>query len=141
MIQRVQTLYLLVAALLLGLFLGFADTWLAVAGRAFGWMPGVVYGLGALTAAVALVAVFLYKQRATQAKVITAAQWLDLLLTVVLAAALGYLAFRTDTDLTEAGALGTVALLLPVLAYVALRLARWGVQRDADLVRSMDRLR
>ena len=141
MIQRIQTVYLLVAALLLGLFLGFVDLWLAVAGEVFGWLGPAVYGLGGLTAVVALVAVFLYKQRATQAKVILAAQWLDLALVLVLAAALGVLNFRDDLHLTEVGAVGLASLLLPVFAYVALRMARLGVRKDIDLVRSMDRLR
>jgi hypothetical protein len=141
MIQRVQTVYLLAAALVLGLFLGFVDLWLALAAEAFGWLGPVVYGLGGLTAVVTLAAVLLYKQRATQAKVIAAAQWLDLLLFVVLAGVVGYLSFRTDADVTAPGAVGFAVLLLPVFAYVALRLARMGVQKDIDLVRSMDRLR
>lgn len=141
MIQRIQTVYLLTAALLLGLFLGLADAWLVVAGEAFGWLGPAVYGLGGLTAVVALVAVFFYKDRATQGKVVMAAQWLDLLLVLVLAGVVGYLSFRTDTDLTTAGAVGFAALLLPVFAYLALRLARQGVRKDVDLVRSMDRLR
>jgi nitrate reductase gamma subunit len=141
MIQRVQTVYLLVAALLLGFFLGFVDLWLVVAGEAFGWLGAVLYGLGGLTAVVALVAVFLYKRRATQAKVVLAAQWFDLLLVLVLAVVLGALSFRTDADLTAAGAVGFAVLLMPVFAYVALRLARMGVRKDIDLVRSMDRLR
>ena len=141
MIQRVQTVYLLVAALLIGLFLGFVDIWLAVAGEAFGWLGAVVYGLGGLTAVVALVAIFLYKQRAQQARVVRAAQWLDLLLVVVVAGVVGYLSFRTDADLSTAGPVGYAVLLMPVFAYVALRLARLGVQKDIDLVRSMDRLR
>ena len=141
MIQRIQTVYLLVAALLLGLFLGFADLWLVVTGEMFGWLGPVIYGLGGLTAVVALVAIFLYKQRATQAKVVMAAQWLDLLLVLVLAVVLGVVSFQTDVDLMAAGAVGVVVLLMPVFAYVALRLARLGVQKDIDLVRSMDRLR
>lgn len=141
MIQRIQTVYLLAAALLLAFFLGFADLWLAVAGEAYGWLGVVVYGLGGLTAVVALVAVFLYKQRATQVKVILAAQWLDLLLVLVLAVVLGLLSFGSDTSLMAAGAVGVAVLLMPVFAYLALRLARVGVQKDIDLVRSMDRLR
>jgi hypothetical protein len=141
MIQRVQSLYLLVAALLLGVFLGFVDVWLAMAEEAFSWLSPVVMTLGVATMVVALGAVFLYKQRANQAKAILAAQWLDLLLVVVLAAVLGTLAFTTDADFTEAGALGYAVLLMPVFAYVALRMARLGVQKDIDLVRSMDRIR
>jgi hypothetical protein len=141
MIQRVQTIYLLLAALLLLLFLGFVDVWLAVAERAYGWLSPVVTTLTVATVVVALGAIFLYKQRAKQAKAVLAAQWLDLGLVVVLAGVLGALAFTTDADLTEAGALGYGVLLLPIFAYVALRLARRGVQKDIDLVRSMDRLR
>jgi membrane glycosyltransferase len=141
MIQRVQSLYLLVAALLLGIFLGFVDVWLAMAEEAFSWLSPVVMTLGVATLVVALGAVFLYKQRARQATAIRVAQGLDLALVVVLAGVLGYLAFRTEADFTEAGALGYAVLLMPVLAYVALRLAQLGVKRDIDLVRSMDRLR
>jgi hypothetical protein len=141
MLQRVQTLYLLAAALLLVVFLGFVDVWLAVAGDAFGWLGAVVYGLGGATALVAFGAVFLYKERARQARAVMAAQWLDFALVLVLAVVIGVLAFTTDADFTEAGALGYAVLLMPVFAYVALRLAQMGVKRDIDLVRSMDRLR
>ena len=141
MIQRAQTLYLLFAAVLLLIFLGFVDVWLAVAGEAFGWLSAVVYTLGVATAVVALGAVFFYKERAKQMRVVAAAQWLDLALVLVLAGVLGALSFTTDVDLTEAGALGVGVLLMPVFAYVALRMARLGVKRDIDLVRSMDRLR
>ncbi len=141
MIQRIQTLYLLVAALLIGLFFGLADDWFVVAGETFAWLRPLAYGLAALTALVALVAVFLYKQRALQRRVIAAAQALDLVLVAVLAGTLGFLAFRTDADLTTAGAVGFAALLMPVFAFAALRLAQRGVQKDEQLVRSMDRLR
>ena len=141
MLQRVQTVYLLVAALLLGLFLGFVDVWLAAAGEAFGWLMPVTLLLGSVTLLASLGAIFLYKQREKQARVVSAAQWLDLILLLVLAVTLGLLSFGTDADLSEVGTVGVVVLLMPVFAYVALRLARRGVQKDIDLVRSMDRLR
>lgn len=141
MIQRVQTVYLLIAAVLLLVFLGFVDVWLALAGDAFGWVGAAVYGLGGVTTLVALGAIFLYKQRARQERMIAAAQWLDLALFAVLAGVVGVLAFTTDADLTVAGALGYTVMLMPVVAYVALRMARLGVRKDIDLVRSMDRLR
>jgi hypothetical protein len=106
-----------------------------------GWLVLVTTVLAVAAMAVALGAVFFYKQRETQARVVIAAQGLDLLLLAVLAGALGFVAFRTDADLTEAGAVGFAVLLLPVFAYVALYLAKRAIQRDVDLVRSMDRLR
>ena len=115
--------------------------WLAAAGDAFGWLMPVMLGLGVAALVAALAAIFFYKRRETQAKVVTAAQWLDLLLLVVLAVALGLLSFGTDAELGETGAVGVAVLLMPVFAYVALRLAKRGVQKDIDLVRSMDRLR
>ncbi len=141
MIQRVQTVYLLFSAILLLLFLSFAGSNLGAFLAGLTWAMPVAYALAGLTAAVAFVAVFLYKQRATQAKVVMAAMWLDLLLVLVLAGAMGYLSFAAEGAVTPIGMAGYGALLLPVVAYVGLRMAHRGVKQDIELVRSMDRLR
>ena len=141
MIQRIQTVYLLVGALLLGFFLVLAPAWFEAVSLYAGWVIPVLYVLAGVTAAAALLAVFFYKQRARQATMIAAALWLDLALVMVLVGAQGYLSFQTDADLTAAGAAGFAVLLLPIFAYVAFRLAKRGVQKDMDLVQSMDRLR
>lgn len=141
MIQRIQSVYLFAGALLLVLFVVLGEAWLGVVGVAFPWLTPVAYALTGLSALTALIAVFLYKQRDTQAKVILAAQWLTLLLVLVLAATFGILSFRTGEELSAAGITGLMVLLLPVVAYVCLSLARRGVKKDIALVRSMDRLR
>ena len=137
MIQRPQTLYLLIGAFLLVLFFALSGAWVDGVAVAAPWLGTVAYALAALSAVVALVAVFLYKTRERQRTVIGVAMWMVLVLVLVVAVGL-FLAQQTPIAGAEARYL---AALLPLGAYVSLRMARRGVQKDVDLVRSMDRLR
>lgn len=138
MIQRIQTLYLAAGALLLALFVALGDGWASQIAEEQAWLGMTGYGLAVLTAVVALVAVALYKNRNLQRQVILAAQWLDLILVVVVLAGL-YLSTESSAPTAPVG-LYLVALQ-PVAAYVLLRLARQRVVADIEVVRSMDRLR
>ena len=138
MIQRIQTLYLAAGALLLALFVALGDGWASQIAEEQAWLGMTGYGLAVLTAVVALVAVALYKNRTLQRQVILAAQWLDLILVVVVLAGL-YLSTESSAPTAPVG-LYLVALQ-PVAAYVLLRLARQRVVADIEVVRSMDRLR
>ena len=82
MIQRIQSLYLVAGALLLALFVALGSTWATAIAQEQAWLGTLGYVLAGVTALVALVAVFLYKNRELQRKVIHAAQWLDLALVV-----------------------------------------------------------
>lgn len=141
MIQRLQSLYLLFAALFLVLFLVFGEVWRTVIAATYPWITPVSIVLGGLAALVALVAVFLYKDRATQRKVVLAAQWLNLTLVFALVGGLVALTLNDDVAIGVEAVSVYLTLLLPVVAYVFLRLARRGVENDIALVRSMDRLR
>lgn len=141
MIQRLQSLYLLFGALFAGLFLVIGDAWYAAVGPAYPWAIPVATILCALTVLVALGAVFLYKDRPKQRKVIQVAQWLDLGLVFVTVGALGALALGDGSGLGAEATPVYLVVLLPVVAYVFLRLALRGVEKDIALVRSMDRLR
>jgi hypothetical protein len=141
MIQRLQSLYLLFAALFVGLFLVIGDAWYAAVGPVFPWATLVATVLGGLTALVALAAVFLYRDRKKQRTVIRAAQWLDLLLVLVVVGCVIALSFGGAAGLGVAAVPVYVTLLLPIVGYVFLRLALRGVEKDIALVRSMDRLR
>ena len=140
MIQRIQSLYLLFGAALVVLFLVLGAAWQDTLGAVYTWLTPTALVLGGLTALAALAAVFFYKDRQLQRKIVLAAQWLDLALVLVLVGALAAvslndeIAFVADTSLY-------LSLLLPLVAYVMLRLARRGVEKDIALVRSMDRLR
>ncbi len=141
MIQRIQTVHLLIAAALVGLFIGLANGWLAGLATVSEWLPSVAYGLAGATALATLVSVFLYKQRLRQRKVVGAAMALDLLLVLFLVGVLAAESLNGETAPTAAELTAASVLLLPVLAYAFLGLARRGVRRDNELVRSMDRLR
>ena len=141
MIQRLQSLYLLFAAAFLVLFLVFGEAWQGVIAAIYPWITPVALGLAGLTALVALVAVFLYRDRAQQRKVVVAALWLDLLLVLVMIGGLVALTLSDDVTLSVESTSLYLSLLLPIVAYIFLSLARRGVEKDIALVRSMDRLR
>jgi uncharacterized membrane protein YbjE (DUF340 family) len=141
MIQRLQSLYLLFAALFVGLFLVVGDAWYQAVGPVYPWATLVATVLCGLTVLVALVAVFFYKNRQTQRTVVRAAQWLDLLAVLVVVGCVIGLSFGNEAGLGTAATSVYLTLLLPVVGYVFLRLALRGVEKDIALVRSMDRLR
>jgi len=141
MIQRLQSLYLLFAALFVTLFLVFGEVWYTVVAAFYPWVTPVALALGGGTALVALVAVFLYKNRKTQRKAILAAQWLDLAFILVLVGVLVGISLSDDVTLGPAATSVYLTLIMPIVSYVFLRLARRGVEKDIALVRSMDRLR
>ena len=139
MIQRIQSLYLLIAAACLVLFVLVANVWIAGVAAELAWLGTAAYGLGIVTALAALVSVFLYRDRSRQRTTIVATMWLDLLL---VAAVLGGLLASTGDAPAEGGPYARyLVALLPVAAYLFLRLARAGVHKDIQTVRSMDRLR
>ena len=141
MIQRSQTLWLLLAVAALVVFVTQSEAWTGGALAAVAWLPTAGFALAVLTAVVAAVAVFLYKDRKRQRQVILAAQWLDVALVLALAAAVGLVAFGSVEAAEPLLPAQAVLLVLPVGAYVFLRLARRGVDKDIKLVKSMDRLR
>ncbi|MGB3541548.1 DUF4293 family protein [Rubrivirga sp.] len=138
MLQRLQTLYLTLGALLLALFVAVGETWAEAIGDSVPWLGTVGYVLAGVTALVALVAVALYKDRATQRRVIAAAQWLDLALVAVVLVGL-YIAFDSSAGTAPVGYY--YVAMMPIVAYVLLRMARQRVVADIERVRSMDRIR
>ena len=140
MIQRIQTLYLLLGV---GLLIGvlFVDA-IWAAGGALAWFPPAVFIVGGLAVVVALIALFLYKQRERQRTLVVAAQVLTVLLMLALYGGLflaDSLYVRSEGGGWEVGLL--VGLLLPIAAYLCFTLARRGITRDIQLLRSVDRLR
>lgn len=138
MIQRIQSIYLLVAAGLIVAFLAFGGVWRELAAFVFPWAWGIVLAVGGLTALASLVAIFLYKDRPRQRQAAIAAQWLVLLLLLVLVGL--SLAANVD-DAIRVGTAPYLTALLPLAAYLCLRFARRGIEKDIALVKSMDRLR
>ncbi len=130
MIQRIQSVYLLLAAIavvVVPLVPG------PVVPDGWSWHTPVKAAASILVAVGCLVAIFMYKDRIRQRGLVT----VDLWLTVALALMLG-------ASVLTAGAAMTSMVwpaLLPIVAAVLLVLARRAIQKDIELVRSMDRLR
>lgn len=139
MIQRIQTVYLVLGAVLLGAapFAGQLTTQPAAAAA---WFAPSVGGAVALACVAALVSIFLYSNRSRQRLVVIGAQ----VLTVVAVGA-GFagrkLVEPAQVDAIGLSSEGWMILALPAAAYVLLWLARRAIDRDTALVRSMDRIR
>lgn len=141
MIQRIQSVYLLLGTLLLALFVGLGNEWVNAATSLHASVPWVVYVLATITGLVSFVALLLYKDRARQAQAISYAQWLSLALILVVVAAMGMLSFGSQEGVLPSSLTAYLKLLMPVAAYVFFSLARRAVQKDIALLRSVDRLR
>ena len=149
MIQRIQSLFLLVAAG--AIFAQFGLPYLSAAtGNPAQTMPQLAdgalnpmdnYGLLGLTlldGLVSLAAIFLYQNRPTQSRITMGSQLLSLALLILA----GVIAKLTMDNLPEGG-VTTYGLgwALPIIAAITQWLAMRSIRHDEQLVRSMDRLR
>ena len=141
MIQRIQSVYLFIGALLLALVVVFSDMWMEPVAALHPWLPWMVYGLAAVGGLIGFAVVLLYKDRKKQARIIAVVQWLTLGLALVLVVVLAMLSFRSEQTEFSTSAMTYVVLLMPAAAYTLFSLARRAVKNDIELVRSMDRLR
>lgn len=145
MIQRKQTLFLLMTALA-GAGTWFSNLWRAhLVNDSYQYFNGqssyVYFVLMTAAALIALVAIFLFKNRRLQLRL----SLLDLLLSLGIIA-LQYQQIRQQTaslvqqHLYESSTY-LPAAFLPVLMVIFLILAARGIYKDEKLVRSLDRLR
>lgn len=149
MIQRIQTVFLLLAAAALGgqFALPYLQTPAEDPARALPALtdgalnpldnPGLL-GLTALGALISLIAIFLFKNRPLQAKLALLAVLVGVLLLV-----LAVFVTKTTLDQTPSGGSAHFALglAMPLLAPLFNWLAARSIRKDESLVRSMDRLR
>jgi hypothetical protein len=136
MIQRIQTIYLVIVALLAAVLPLFLNLWLDAAGEEFFAKADILiasafYGIAAL----ALIAIFLFKNRQNQFVV----NRLNMIFNLFL---LGFFVYRSlnlsgETLVSEKG----IGMLIPVFSIVFLVLANRAIKKDEDLVKSVDRLR
>lgn len=140
MIQRIQTVYLLLAAVALSA-VPFIDALWYSAAVELSWFEPAIVGLVAVTVALSVTSIFFYKQRERQRTLVLVTQVFVVLLVLAL---YGGFYLVDGLNIRVAGGVDwslLVLFLLPVAAYVLLFLARRGIEHDIELVRSMDRLR
>lgn len=147
MLQRVQTVYMILIAAVMGLFASMdvfvlargaesaiVDAWQIHTPQ--GSLPGA-WGIGALSVVSALVAVveiFLYRRRVLQSRV----GMFNVLLLAGLCLYIGYTGYSLSAD-AEVGL--RVSLALPAICVVLQVMAIRGVLADEALVRMSNRLR
>lgn len=139
MIQRIQSLYLAAGAIALVVLLFLDTPW-----QTFADIPALRWGatgLFSVTVGLGVASIFQYGNRKRQRKSIVGVQALTITSMVVLVAGL-YLTQSLSVQTTDGLNVPLlVALALPIVAYSLFFLARRGVERDIELIRSMDRLR
>lgn len=149
MIQRIQTLFLLLAAAALGsqflvpyLQVSEGNPARTITTLSDGVLtpadnPGIL-GLTSLGALISIAAIFLFKNRPLQTRLALTAVGISIMLVVLLA-------FTTKMTLDQSPEGGTIQLSLglafPVIAVLLNWLAARAIRKDETLVRSMDRLR
>lgn len=141
MIQRIQTVYLLLGALALAGLGLFDAPWSGPAAARYAWFVPSLMGLLVVTLGTAIGAIFLYDRRKTQRQAVIGVQVLTLLVAGVL-----YGGFYMTGRLSFTGPSGilwtrSILWLLPIVAYGLFLLARRGIEHDIELVESMDRIR
>ncbi|AZQ58861.1 DUF4293 family protein [Maribacter sp. MJ134] len=136
MIQRIQSIYLVIVALITGILPFFVNLWSDAKGvEIYAQNEIFISSAFYISGALALIAIFLFKNRKNQFVV----NRLNMILNLFL---LGFFVYRSlnlsgETLVSEKG----IGMLIPVFSIVFLVLANRAIKKDEDLVKSVDRLR
>jgi len=150
MIQRIQSIFLLLAAIVLGLLFHEAFDFAQVAGApesntilGDGDLDAndypILMGLAGLGAVVLIAAIFLFNNRTLQSNIVK----LGLLIVAALGGLAAYYFFNMNQTAESLNATLTPSIgwASPALALILSVLALRGISKDDKLVKSMDRLR
>lgn len=135
MIQRIQSVFLFLAAIVSGVFSSIFDLWKA--GQE--WMQAedykLIYALFIASGILALANIFFFKNRKRQMLF----NIINIFMNLVLVGLLIYQLFNLPGDgfASEKG----IGLFLPVLSVLLLWLANYSIIKDEKLVKSVDRIR
>ena len=136
MIQRIQSLYLIVVAILTGVLPFFFNLWVNIDGAEVFANNDMLISIAFYVSAVLAVwAIVQFKKRKSQFVI----NRLNMILNVFL---LGFFVYRSlnlsgETLVSEKG----IGMLIPVFSIIFLVLANRAIKKDEDLVKSVDRLR
>ena len=136
MIQRIQSFYLLIVAILTGILPFFFNLWINIDGvEVFADNEMLVSIAMYISAILAIWSIVQFKNRKTQFVI----NRLNMILNVFL---LGFFVYRSlnlsgEALVSEKG----IGMLIPVFSIIFLVLANRAIKKDEDLVKSVDRLR
>lgn len=151
MIQRIQSIYLLISFITSALLLFLPLSEYTIAGETYKLFVGGInpslesspntWPLLVLTALVGILSIyciFQYKNRSFQLKINTAAMFLNLFLVVAI---FYYSDQMLKIENTSAEFKNLFATYLPVISVLAIILANRGIRKDENLLKKSDRLR
>ncbi|XLS28424.1 DUF4293 domain-containing protein [Flavobacteriaceae bacterium M23B6Z8] len=136
MLQRIQSLYLLLVVLLMGALPFWLTIWTDMEGKQIFAKDEIFISLAFLASAgLALITIFMYKNRKLQFVL----NRLNIILNFTL---LGLFVYRSlnlsgENTVSEKG----IGMFIPIISIVFLVLANKAIKKDEDLVKSVDRLR
>ncbi len=136
MLQRIQSIYLLLAAGVSGGLIYMLHIWITNENvKVYAADEALVFGLFLASTFFSLVSIFMFKKRKSQFMM----GRLNIILNFIL---LGLLVYRSlnlpgEASTSENG----IGMFLPIVSIVLLALANKAIKKDEDLVKSVDRLR
>jgi hypothetical protein len=136
MLQRIQTVYLLMAVIIASGLIFVFNLWTTKDGITIFAKDELLYlGLFLGSALLSLISIFMFKNRKSQFIL----GRLNIILNFILLGLFVYqsLSLSGETKVSEKG----IGMLLPVFSIVFLALANKAIKKDEDLVKSVDRLR
>ena len=137
MIQRIQTLYLILALVITGILPFIFPLWTLESGDKYFFMANQSYAaLFGLSTSLSLLAVLFYKKRQHQFVI----GRLNIILNLILLGLFVYRSLNISGETVTVSEKG-IGMFLPIVAIVFLVLANKAIKKDEDLVKSVDRLR
>ena len=137
MIQRIQTVYLLIALVISAVLPYLFPLWTMSDGKKFYFMSDSIYTiLFGLTTTLTLVSILYFKKRQHQFVL----NRLSIILNLILLGLFVYRSLNLSGETLVVSEKG-IGMFLPIVAIVFLDLANKAIKKDEDLVKSVDRLR
>lgn len=137
MLQRIQTIFLLIVLLSSGLAPFFLSLWTTNNGKFYFFMQNMVYAtFFGLATSLALLSIISYNKRQNQFVI----NRLNIILNLILLGLFVYHSLNLSGEIPLVSEKG-IGMFLPIVSIVFLVLANKAIKKDEDLVKSVDRLR
>jgi hypothetical protein len=137
MIQRIQTLYLVLSFTISGVLPFVFPLWSTVDGKEYLFMQNQLYViLFGLSTTLSLLSIISFKKRQHQFVI----GRLNIILNLILLGLFVYHSLNVSGETPAVSEKG-IGMFLPILAIVLLGFANKAIKKDEDLVKSVDRLR
>jgi len=137
MIQRIQTIYLFIAFIIVAVLPYIFPLWTLKDGKEFFFLNNPIYVLlFGLSTAITIYSILSFKKRQTQ----FVTNRLNMILNLILLGLFVYHSLNLSGEAVAVSEKG-IGMFLPILAIVFLVLANKAIKKDEDLVKSVDRLR